>query len=86
MLELKQVSFSFGSKRVFENIDLTFHTDKVYGIVGANGVGKTTLFRLIASFYKKQEGSILWHGKALEQENVAFLPTDPFFYTYMNGL
>lgn len=85
MLELKNLSFAFGSKQVFQGVNMTFEPGKTYGIVGANGVGKTTMFRLIASLYPQQRGSIQWSGNPLEQRQVSFLPTEPFFYPYMNG-
>jgi len=48
MIQVKELSKSFGTKKVLKNININFEQSKVYGIVGANGAGKTTLFRCIA--------------------------------------
>lgn len=86
MLTLDQLSFAFGKKVIFENINLSFEAGKVYGVVGANGVGKTTLFRLLSGLYKRQQGKVLLEGQALRPVDVSFLQTDPFFYPHMNGM
>lgn len=86
MLELDSISYSFGKKSIFQDLSLQFELGKTYGIVGANGVGKTTLFRTISGFYKAQNGTISFQQKALHSTDVSFLPTSPFFYPYMNGM
>lgn len=85
MLCLKSIKHSFGSKTIFEDVHLNFEPGKIYGIVGANGVGKTTLFRVLAQQYRLQFGSISWNDAPLSRQHISFLPTDPYFYPYMNG-
>ena len=43
-LEIINLSKSFGTKEVLKNIDFTFESGKIYGLIGRNGVGKTTFF------------------------------------------
>lgn len=64
---------------------MQFDAGKVYGIVGANGVGKTTLFRVLAGQYKTRSGKMTWQNNPLSRREISFLPTDPYFYPYMNG-
>ena len=52
MIELVQLSKSYGSHLVLQAITHRFNSGKVYGIVGENGAGKTTLFRCIAGLEK----------------------------------
>lgn len=85
MLSFKSISFNFGKTQIFENISLDFEYGKTYGIVGANGVGKTTLFRSVAGLYNLKSGQIIIDEKPIHSTHVAFLPTDPFFYPYMKG-
>ena len=57
---------------VLKNIDLTIPYGKVTAIVGASGCGKTTLMKLILSFYKPNMGSVLIGEKDLMQCNTDF--------------
>lgn len=85
MLELKGLLFSFQNKVVFEALNLTFQSNKIIGIVGKNGVGKTTLFRCISGIYTPAAGEMRFDRMPFSKQQVGFLPTDPFFYTYMTG-
>ena len=86
MLKLKNISFAFRSKPIFENINMNFQDGKIYGIVGANGVGKTTFFRSVAGFYQLNHGAIYLNEKRIRPSEVSLLPTSPFFYPYMKGI
>ncbi len=86
MLSFNSISFHFGTTPIFENISKSFDMGKTYGVVGANGVGKTTLFRSIAKLYKLTSGQILLEDRPIHSTNVSFLPTSPFFYPYMKGM
>ncbi len=85
MFKIESIKYNFGSKIIFEDVNLDFSSEKTYGIVGANGVGKTTLFRVLAGQYKSRSGKMTWMDKPLSRKEISFLPTDPFFYPYMNG-
>ncbi len=86
MLSFNSISFHFGKMPIFEDISLNFETGKTYGIVGANGVGKTTLFKSVSGLYKLSKGQIILDNHPLHSTKVSFLPTDPFFYPYMKGI
>jgi ABC-2 type transport system ATP-binding protein len=86
MLSIKNVSFSFGSKMVLNNIEMDFALGSVTGILGRNGTGKTTLFRVLTQIYKKQGGVFTLNDRPLSPQDIAFMPTEPFFYPYMKGM
>ncbi|WEG14798.1 ABC-F type ribosomal protection protein [Pullulanibacillus sp. KACC 23026] len=58
MIRLHKVSKSFGGNPVFEEMTLEVNQSERVGIVGRNGTGKTTLFKLIASMEKPDKGNV----------------------------
>ena len=58
-INLEKVSFSYGEKVLFKNLSAKFEKGKIYGIVGENGVGKSTLLDVIVGLYpEKYTGNI----------------------------
>lgn len=66
LLELRNVSKSFGSLIALENIDLEINQGEVVGLVGPNGSGKTTLFNIISGFYHPSGGEIIYDGRRID--------------------
>lgn len=66
MLELKQVTKSFGKKKVIDQLDLTIPDGSILAIVGPSGGGKTTLLRMLAGLEKVDSGLFLLDGKAFD--------------------
>ena len=64
MITVKDLSFSYGSKRVLKNISMDIQGGNIYGLLGENGVGKTTLLTLLSGLKKPQTGSITTDGRA----------------------
>lgn len=58
MLQISNLSFSYQNQPLFENLNLILTDSEIVGIIGDNGVGKTTLLRLIAGELKQDDGSI----------------------------
>lgn len=65
MLEVKNLSISFGGLRAVDDFNLTIEEGQLYGLIGPNGAGKTTVFNLLTGVYKPTEGKILLDGKDL---------------------
>ena len=64
MIEIKNLDFGYKSKPVFKNINLNFEKNNIYGLLGENGVGKTTLLKLIGGLQKPHAGECLVDGVA----------------------
>ena len=61
-LEIKNLSYSFGDNHILKDINIYVKENEVVAIVGSSGVGKSTLFNLIAGVLKKQSGEITIDG------------------------
>lgn len=68
LIEVKNVQKSYKGLTIFKDIDLTIEKGKIYGIVGANGSGKSVLFKLICGFVRPDHGEILINGEYLHKE------------------
>ncbi len=75
---IKEVSFSYGEKKVLNNISLELDNNETLFIVGKSGAGKSTLISLILSEEKLECGQILWDDKPMhKQKNViAWIPQE----------
>ena len=63
MITVSNLSFSYGTKRVLSNISMELKGGNIYGLLGENGVGKTTLLTLLCGLKKPQEGTIDTDGR-----------------------
>ena len=62
ILEVKNLSYSFGNNPILKDINIHVNENEIVAIVGSSGVGKSTLFNLIAGVLKKQVGEITING------------------------
>lgn len=63
LVELNNVSFGYGDRRILDGVSLTVPRGKVTALMGASGGGKTTVLRLIGGQIKAQSGQVLMHGR-----------------------
>lgn len=72
-LEIRNISKSFDSNLIINNVSLELQSNKIYGIVGRNGSGKSVLFKILCGLYKPDKGEMLLDGKSISTTN-SFLP------------
>lgn len=63
MLEIKALTLTLEDKKILKKIDLKIEDKKIYGLIGPNGVGKTTLIKCLTGIYKPSSGEILYDGE-----------------------
>lgn len=92
VLELKDVSKSFGSVEVLKNISLNLKKGIVLGLVGENGAGKSTLMNILGGVYIKTSGKFFIEGNPYEPKNpqeaidagIAFIHQELNLFTNMS--
>ena len=82
MIDIQNLSFSYKKTQVFSDISLSFKEGNIYGLLGENGVGKTTLLKLICGLQRPQSGTCSIDGATSYQrlpsmlQRVVFLPDE----------
>lgn len=91
IISLDRVSISFSRHRVLTDVSLAVEEGTTVGIVGANGSGKSVLFKLVCGFVRPDSGQVSVRGKPLGKdrdfpENVGVLINTPGFIGLYSGL
>ena len=83
LLEIKNLNKSYENKKILNNINIKVESGKIVGLLGKNGVGKSTLIKIINGLLQKDSGEILLNGNKItpqDKEKIAYLPEK----TYLN--
>mgnify|MGYP001221397877 CR=1 FL=1 len=86
IIELTDITKTFGSVRAVNNLSLAVPKGSIYGFIGPNGSGKTTTIRMIMKIFYPDNGKILINGNPNIDErldNVGYLPEDRGLYKKM---
>lgn len=90
LIEMKNVSKAFRSKNILQDVSFTVQQGETVGLVGANGTGKSVLFKMLCGFVEPDKGSIIVDGKKLGKgrdfpENMGIFINSPGFIGIYNG-
>ena len=85
MLELKNVTKSFGDFKALDDLSMTVPKGAVYGLVGPNGAGKSTAIRCLLGVYRPDRGEITLNGEEIYENpevktTVGSIPDDIFYF------
>ncbi len=69
-IEVANLSFSYGARPILKHVSFAAQENQLLSILGANGVGKSTLFRCMLGLQKGYSGQILLHGKNLNAMSI----------------
>ena len=80
MLEIRDLTKSFGSREVLKGISFTLQPGEIASLIGGNGSGKTTTFRLILNLLEPDSGTVRLNGRPLSYGDVSYLPEQSSLY------
>lgn len=85
MLEMKNVTKTFGDFKALDDLSLRVPKGTVYGLVGPNGAGKTTVIRHLTGIYRPDSGSVAVDGQDVVadpnvRERIGYIPDEVFFF------
>jgi ATP-binding cassette subfamily B protein len=86
-IELRNVSFRFGSRQVIDGVSLAVNPGEMIGLVGTTGAGKSTLVNLVCRFYDVSDGAVLVDGTDIRsfpiseyRRHIGIVLQDPFLF------
>ena len=89
-LHIAELEKSFGDKKVLTGASFTFEKGKIFGLLGRNGAGKTTMFNCLTGDIPKDGGKVLFEPDGAEPreavfEDIGFVFTQPHLPEFMTG-
>lgn len=92
MLQIKNLTKSYGNKKAVDNLCLEIQAGEIYGFIGHNGAGKTTTLKACCGILQFDEGEIYLDGVCLKdfpmeyKKMLAYIPDNPELYPFMTGV
>ena len=87
LVELKNVYKTFDEITILEDVNITIEKNKIIGLLGKNGMGKTTIIKLINDLLTPTKGTILVNGKEVgieSKKSISYLPERTYLDKTMN--
>lgn len=76
MIQVTDVSLRFGDRKLFEDVNIKFNAGNCYGLIGANGAGKSTFIKILSGEIEAQTGNVSMGAN----ERLAILKQNHFEY------
>ena len=93
MIEIKNVSKTYnGVKKAIKNVSFKVDGGEIFGFIGHNGAGKTTMIKSIVGILDFEDGDILINGKSIKSNpieckmDIAYVPDNPDLYENMRAI
>lgn len=84
MIHLQNIQKSFSGQKALENLTLEIKAGEIYGLLGANGAGKSTTLNLLLSFLTPDSGTISMGQNT--QSAIGYIPENVNLYPYLSGI
>lgn len=91
MIEIRNLTKKFGRRTIFEEVNMTLESGKIYGFVGENGIGKSVFFKTMTGLLSPNAGEVICNGKRIGadtdyMENLGYMDGSVNFINYLSGL
>ena len=92
MIEIKNVSKKYGTKKALDNVNFNIENGEIFAFIGHNGAGKTTMIKSMMGIIEFDEGDILINGKSIKSNPIeckkimAYIPDNPDLYENMKAI
>ena len=92
MLNIKNLTKTYGEKKAVDDLTLHIAPGEIYGFIGHNGAGKTTTLKSVVGILQFDEGEITINGISIKDDPlackkiIAYIPDNPDLYEYMTGI
>tara|TARA_B100000902_G_scaffold394874_1_gene452135 strand:+ start:423 stop:1118 length:696 start_codon:yes stop_codon:yes gene_type:complete len=90
MIQLKNIYKRFNEKEALKDLSLEVKTGEIYGLLGANGAGKSTTLNLLLGFLFPDEGEIdmidIDSNMPIQRNQIGYIPENVNLYPYLSGV
>lgn len=91
MIELRNITKSFDKMKAVDNVSVTIRENAVFGLIGTNGAGKSTVLRMIAGILEPEQGEIAIDGLPVfdnmdAKKKLYFIADEPYFFANCNAV
>ena len=90
MIELKNIYKSFNGNIVLNNLSLEVNSGEIYGLLGANGAGKSTTLNMLLGFLDQDSGIVNMKdnkdSNVIRKDSIGYIPENVNLYPYLTGV
>ena len=92
MIEIKNVTKKYGDKTAINNINFDIKDGEIFGFIGHNGAGKTTMIKSLVGILDFEDGDIFINNKSIKKDPIAcklqmaYVPDNPDLYENMTAI
>lgn len=88
LIQLNQLSMNYGHKQALNDVSLTLTANKIVGLLGPNGSGRTTLIKILNGLLRSYHGEVKIDGHCVDQYTrsiISYLPDESYFQDWMKA-